>query len=481
MTGRVVNPPKWRQRWTQGKGLGRLLPKSLMGQMVLVLVVTLLATQAVRMVIFADERRLALQSLHQDETISRTAATLRVLSETPTEMHDRILEAATTSRLRFWVSSESAVEDDFRRFSSNRLARWLRRQIDLPLDRQVRVDVREVEFGWFRSELERDDDWEDDDRHWGHRGPTSLLIAVELDDGRWLNAENLFRWPSHGRKFVAVGIISILVLGVGLASILFVRRITKPMRKLADAAERMGRGEDVESLDEAGPNEARDTTRAFNEMNDRLRRYIADRNHMMAATGHDLRTPLTSLRLRAELVDDEELRAKMLATVDEMTRMVEAMLAFAREDAQAEETREIDLTALIQSIADDLTAIGLDVALHESPRVVSRCRSISLTRAVRNLMENAARYGDRATVTLREDDQKILITIDDDGPGIPQDDLERVFEPFTRLDAARNTETGSMGLGLAIARSVVRAHGGDIVLSNRPEGGLRAAIELPIG
>lgn len=487
MTGRVVNPRRWPHRGKRGRGMRRFLPKSLLGQMILVLALALAATQVLSLLIFADERRVALQSLNQDETISRTASTLRVLAETPPDMHDRILEAITTNRLRFWVSETSAVDDDHRRVASNRLSRWLRRQIDLPDDRAVRVDIRDVEYGWFRTEVERDDDHDDDDddhddehRRWGHHGPTSLLIAVELQDGRWLNAENLFRSPSRGRKWVAVMIVTILVSGIGLASILLVRRITRPMRDLADAAERMGRGETVEPLAEQGPAEARDTIDAFNVMSERLRRYISDRNHMMAATGHDLRTPLTSLRLRAELVEDEDLKAKMLATVDEMTRMVEAMLAFAREDAESEETRETDLSALVASIADDLAEIGHNVRVEDSPRVTVRCRPVSLTRAIRNLMVNAARYGDEAMVSVRLDGDEVVVSVEDNGPGIPEADLERVFESFTRLDKARDTEGGSMGLGLAIARSVVRAHGGDIRLSNRAEGGLRAEVRLPI-
>lgn len=483
MTGRVVNPPTWRKT----RGWRRLIPKSLLGQMVLVLALALLATQLLSVIIFADERRVALQALNQDETIARTASTLRVLAETPEELHDRILDAASSNRLRFWVSGTGAVSTDHARVIENRLARWLRRQIDVPRERKVRVEIREVEYGWFRTELEPEDDWEDYERNgkrWGDHGPTSLLISVQLEDGRWLNAENLFRFPSRGRKWAAVSVISILVIGVGLGSILLVRRITRPMRRLADAAERMGRGETIETLEEQGPLEARETTQAFNVMHERLRRYIDDRNHMMAATGHDLRTPLTSLRLRAELVDDDELKLKMLANIDEMTRMVEAMLAFAREDAKAEETRETDLSALVQSIADDLTEIGLTASVVSSERVVSRCRPVSLTRAIRNLMENAARYGGEAKGSVAQDDDGILIVVEDNGPGIPETDLERVFEPFTRLDGARQTAGGSMGLGLAIARSVVRAHGGDIVLTNRGDGaavmGLRAEVRLPL-
>ncbi|MEQ8665374.1 MAG: ATP-binding protein [Rhodospirillales bacterium] len=478
MSGRVVNPPK--------RGWRRLLPRSLMGQLVLVLAVAFLLVQAITLAISAGERRFALHALHQDEMISRTVSTYRVLTETPAGLQDRILEAATSGPVRFWVADTGAVSRDDGRVVDNRLARRLHRTLNLPDDRAVRVDIREVEYGWFRNakrhDDDEDDDDDDDDHRWSrHHGPSSLLISVELADGRWLNAENVFRGPTSGRKWGAFIVMTLLVLGVSLASMVLVRRIIRPMKDLAAAADRMGRGETVAPLDETGPREARDTIRAFNEMSARLKRFIDDRTHMLAATGHDLRTPLTSLRLRAELVDDEDLKAKMLATIDEMTRMVEAMLAFAREDAVSEEARDVDVTAMVGSIVADLQDLGLRAELADGSRVVHRCRPVSLTRALRNLIENAARHGRGARISLKDNADALRVVIADDGPGIPDDKIEHVFEPFARLDDARNRETGSMGLGLAIARSIVRSHGGDISLSNRPEGGLRAEVMLPRG
>jgi len=467
-------------------GQSRLCPKSLIGQMFLVLVVSLVAVHVVSLFVFSDERRFALLSLSQDETISRTASTLRVLAETPDELHDRILDAATSGRLRFWIDDESAVGEDHGRFAANWLAERLRRQIDLSTNREVRVDIREVEYGWFRDERDHDDfddednDHDDDDRRWRHHhGPISLLISVELADGRWLNAENLFRPPPSERKWAAVGVMTILVVGISIAAIVLMRRITRPMKQLAAAAERVGRGEDIEPIEETGPLEARDTIRAFNEMRERLKRFIDDRTHMLAATSHDLRTPLTALRLRAELVEDEDLRAKMLKNLDEMERMVSAMMAFAREDTQSEETRDVDLRAMIESIVGDLDDLGHAAELAGGERVVLRCRPFALTRALRNLIENAARHGGGARVSLVAGDDTVTVSIEDDGPGIPPEYLERVFDPFVRLDEARSQETGGMGLGLAIARSVIRAHGGDVMIANREEGGLRVTVTLP--
>lgn len=461
-------------------------PRSLVGQLVLVLILALLLTQVIGALVFSSERRAALRTLSQDDTLSRTASIGRVLAETPPGLHERILDAATSQRLRFWVDDTRAVADDSPRTANNRVSQRLKMLMNSPDDRAVFVDVREVEIEWFRPKYERFDDDDDDDeeehdhRRWHRRhGPTSLLISIELNDGRWLNAENLFRTQTDRLRWATGLTLTTLLVFISSISILLVRRITLPMRRLADAAAKLGRGEDAGPLPETGPIEARNTTRSFNDMRDRLQRFIDDRMHMLAATSHDLRTPLTSLRLRAELVEDPDLRSKMLVTLDEMQHMVEAMLAFVREDAKSEETRDVDITALIDSIAGDLGDLGHRVHFSDAHRIVFRCRPYSLTRALRNLIENAVRHGGGADIQLADTDEALTITIDDEGPGIPDAELNRAFDPFVRLDKARSQETGGMGLGLAIARGIIRAHGGEITLTNRALRGLRVTVTLP--
>jgi signal transduction histidine kinase len=267
---------------------------------------------------------------------------------------------------------------------------------------------------------------------------------------------------------------------LSLIVIVMVRRITRPMAALAAAAERLGRGQVVPALAENGPLDIRQATRAFNRMRGRLQRFVQDRTRKLAAISHDLRTPITTLRLRAEFVEDEETRAKILETLDEMQRITEATLAFAREEAAAEDTRTVDLAALVDSVCADLADLGQDVTFGGPERAPYACRPVSLKRAVRNLVENAVAYGERARVTLEQTAGSFRIVIEDDGPGIPEAEFERVFAPFVRLEESRSPETGGIGLGMAIARSIVRGHGGDITLMNRPEGGLRAVIHLPL-
>jgi len=200
---------------------------------------------------------------------------------------------------------------------------------------------------------------------------------------------------------------------------------------------------------------------------------------MLAAIGHDLRTPITSLKPRAELPDDEEARTKMLATLDDMERMSEATLAFAREDAAAEPARTVDLDALIGSLTDDLAEMGKDVTFAEGKRIAYSCRPTALRRALGNLVDNAVRYGERARVALEATPAGPVITIDDDGPGIPAAQIAEVFKPFVRLERSRSRDTGGSGLGLSIARSIVLSHGGELTLANRDGGGLRATVRLP--
>jgi signal transduction histidine kinase len=206
---------------------------------------------------------------------------------------------------------------------------------------------------------------------------------------------------------------------------------------------------------------------------------------MLAAISHDLRTPITSLRLRAEFIEDEEIRTKILETLDDMQRMAEATLAFAREEAAQEDTRLVDLAALVDSVSADLADMGQDVTFAGAPRAPYLGRPSSLKRALRNLIENAVIYGKRARVALESTGEEWRIVIDDDGPGIADADFERVFAPFVRLEESRNPETGGVGLGMAISRSIVRGHGGDITLENRPAergiAGLRVVIRLPQG
>jgi signal transduction histidine kinase len=210
----------------------------------------------------------------------------------------------------------------------------------------------------------------------------------------------------------------------------------------------------------------------------RLRRYLDDRTQMLAAISHDLRTPITSMRLRTEFIEDADTREKITTTLDEMQRMVEAGLSFAQAESRVEATRAVELNALVESICDDLADLQWKVEFEGGERLPYACRPSALRRALCNVIENAVRYGDSAKVKLLRTNESVEIVVTDQGPGIPPDGRDRVFNPFVRLETSRSRETGGVGLGLSIARSVIRSHGGEISFSQQ-ETGFQVHLSLP--
>ena len=265
-----------------------------------------------------------------------------------------------------------------------------------------------------------------------------------------------------------------------------VRRLVEPVATLADAAEALGRDVNAPPLPETGPAELATAAAAFNTMAARIRRFVEDRTFLLTAIGHDLRTPITRLRLRAEFMEDDDQRTRMLSDLDELETMVSATLAFGRDATTSEPAVPVDLAALVNTV---LTEAG-DARPDLPPEAVSYAgpdrftittRPVALKRALTNLVTNALNYAGTAKVTLMPpQDGQVVLHVDDDGPGIPPEDLDRVFLPFQRLEPSRNRETGGMGLGLPITRNIARAHGGDVTLQNRPAGGLRATLTLPV-
>jgi signal transduction histidine kinase len=472
-------------------------PRSLAWQLITLLLIAVVLGQGVALLVFADERRHALLSANREQVLARTGNIARLLQAMPGTMHGRVVEMSSTPRVRFWLAGNAAVD----RESLSEIDVALGRRLDMYLGGMAvgrsLVDVRRESgfFLWRRGngagesesaglsyEIYVDEDGQRRAVGPGHHygSVLSLVMAVPLHNGAWLNAQTLVAPPPPSWGLPTFAGLIIAATATCAVVILMVRRSTRPMRRLAAAAEAFGRGEHVARLLEDGPIEVRRTTRAFNDMLGRIRRFVDDRMRMLAAISHDLRTPITSLRLRAELVEDAELRGRMLASLEELERMTEATLAFSREDAMREDTRTVDLAALVETVVCDIQDHGCEAAFDGPARLAYACRPTAMKRAVRNLVDNAIAYGDRARVRLGIEGGTVVLTIEDDGPGIPDDARERVFEPFVRLEESRSRETGGTGLGLAIARTIVRGHGGDIVLSNRAEGGLRVRVTLPL-
>jgi len=301
--------------------------------------------------------------------------------------------------------------------------------------------------------------------------------ALREADGRWRVVEPpdplLSPWQLRLLTWFTVGALLTAPLAYLLA-----RRLTRPIRTFADAADRLGRDPHAPPMAAEGPAEVRLAVSAFNDMQAKLRRYVEDRTAMVAAIAHDLRTPLMRLRFRIESAPPDA-REKMEADIAQMDGMVSAVLAFVRGDGERAPRVRLDLRALAQSVVDDLAELGMEAVLLPGPEATVDGDPVGLRRMLTNLVENAVKFGARARVGLALDPGSAMIVVEDDGPGVPEAELEQVFEPFHRLEASRNRSTGGVGLGLAVARSVARDHGGDIRLSNRPEGGLRAMVRLP--
>lgn len=256
------------------------------------------------------------------------------------------------------------------------------------------------------------------------------------------------------------------------------RTLARPIQRLGEAATRLAENLESPPLPLEGTLEARQSADAFNRMQQRIRRQVAERNRFLAAVSHDLRTPLTRMQLRAERIADADLRIQLRHDMTEMAAMLDATLQTLRDDARREPPVRLNVTALVHSLVDDLQELGKPASVRGEAGPV-QAQPVALRRCLANLLENAIRYGGQARVLLGEAGDKVRIEIQDDGPGIPEALLEQVFEPFFRVESSRSRATGGVGLGLSIARETARQQGGDLILRNRPEGGLSACLELP--
>jgi signal transduction histidine kinase len=307
-----------------------------------------------------------------------------------------------------------------------------------------------------------------------------MLASLSLPDGSWLNftVPTPKTNPIWNIRFTLSMVI--MFLAVIILSVLAVHYLIRPLSLFSSAARRLGADVDAPPMPESGPTEIREASMAFNEMQARLRNFVQDRTQMIAAISHDLATPIARMRLRTEYVEDKEQYTKMLSDLDDMEKMVSSTLAFARNDAESEPSARVDLRILLQRICNDATDMGQPVSLQikEEP-VPFACHPTAMRRALGNLIDNAVKHGKRAYVMCNPEPDLIRILIEDEGPGIPEDRLEDVFKPFHRLETSRNRETGGTGLGMTVARSIIRAHGGDIKLAMRKTCGLRVEVTLP--
>ncbi len=455
----------------------RFWPQPIGAQLLVMLLLALGVSQGLSLLVFSDERDRAIRAALGYEAAGRAANVAQLLDQAPEQLRPQIVLAANSPLVRFWIGDAPAVDHDSH--DPQGITDRLRRTLGDP-DREILVEIHDR-----IDALPSVEDVPHSMRQMHaamlaeRTGPLELAMSIQLASGEWLNVRSMFHRPVAQWLLGDVAALLIAAVLVTLVAVVTAIRIVRPMARLADAADRAGKGEELAALPETGPREIRDTVRAFNRMQDRIRRFVTGRTRMLAALGHDLGSPLTAMRLRLELIDEGEDRDRLEALVDEMQTMVEATLAFARGEAETEETVALNLRDLMQDLVNEKKEASIEEG-GDTSAIIAHVRPVSLKRALRNLIDNAIRYGSTAKVGLSLDRDAAIISISDNGPGLPEDQLEAVFEPFRRLETSRNRNTGGNGLGLAIARTVIRAHGGDVTLCNRGTGGLTAKVELPL-
>ena len=436
--------------------LARLWPDGLAGRTTLVLLVGLLALHLGSVWVHEAGLRGTDRAARERALVDGLARAGRALAALPEAERDRAAHALSSPGLELhWRHGSPTPEEAGSDPELSAVRDWLA---------QAAPELAGVRLGWGDSE-----------RH-------LLVGALPIGDAGAVSfAAPVFGVGAHGAPFDPGGLASLAAMaaGIGLASVLVVRGLTRPLRDLSAAADRVGRDAGSIRVAEEGPAEVRHAARAFNAMQGRIRQLVDDRTQALAAVSHDLRTPITRLRLHAGFLDDAEIRDRIDASLDEMEAMVEATLAYLREGREAEERRPADLVAVLRTVCDAAADAGGDVAYEGPETLVLPLRRVAVRRALANLVGNAVAYGGKARVALRREAGRAVVEVADDGPGIPDAELERVFEPFRRLEASRNRATGGVGLGLTIARRAVEAEGGTLRLANRPGGGLSALIALP--
>ena len=436
----------------------RLWPRSLFGRLVTVFILCLLAAQGIGIAVSAREGAKALVILNNAQWVQRYGETVALLESEGPEDRSRVASALSGVRLKLSVQPQAPTVpaaplplDD----STTELDRLLRAALP-GHETRMYLERRDPEFLEYR------------------------VVDVQLKDGSWVRFDyqrppSLSQWP-----YPLLLESLVLIAAIVLASFFAVRWVTRPLSTLAQAADELGRDINRPPLPEQGPLEVRAAAVAFNTMQARLRDYIHERTRILSAMSHDLRTPITRLRLRAELFADETLKGKLIRDLQDMESMINATLQFLRGLEDREPRQSVDLMALLESLETDSHDMGYDVQLQGKVSRPVMLQPQALRRCLDNLVVNAVRYGKKAALTVEDLGDAVVIRARDAGPGIPAQELEKVFDPYYRLEPARSQEGGGTGLGLSIARNIAESHGGTLVLQNHPAGGLEAILTLPI-
>jgi len=447
---------RWRFSW----------PGTLSAQMIVVVVVAVLVSNATVVVWFALGRERLNEDAVNERVLDRAASVATLMAAIPAKSREEAAATMSSGPWRFSLlhgkPQSLAMSDDESELADR--ARAL-----LPESRRNEpVTVKFLRPGHVADRRPR-----------FYRPDIAIQVILPVVRGTQLNTLFFRPPPPHMPAELIISALAATLIG-SLAAAYVARRVARPLSQLAASASEAARGGSAHHVAEEGPADVRRAAAAFNAMTDQVTRTLESQRQLLSAVGHDLRTPITALKINTEFVADQELRERLQKNLDELQELTEAVLSAAK-GVGWEEMRRIDLAALVESLCADLEEMGQPVSWAPHAPAPIACRSGEIRRAVRNLVENAMHYGKRARVRMEETADAYDVVVEDDGPGIPDADRGRVFEPFVRLEASRSTETGGTGLGLTLVKAIAEGHGGSIALENRPEGGLRARLSLPRG
>jgi signal transduction histidine kinase len=467
----------------------RVLPKSLFGRLVLVLLVGLLLAQVVTAYINSAERDQLLYRAGGMRLAQQIADIVKLLDSLPDQERRKVVSVFNAPPLAVSLDKpavavqEDESESDFQRSMFAAVLRYA-----LGENAKIAVIRSSAATAFLALKGRKGQPGMPGGQHrWGPSmqgyglGGAFFTVQVALSDGTLATFDsNVSPQDTAMPTRVALTLL-VLLATVVVLSLVAVRWVTGPLSALASAAEELGENINRPPMREQGPIEVQRAAKAFNTMQQRLSRYLSDRTRVLAAMSHDLKTPITRLRLRAEMLEDESLKSKFVRDLDDMESMVMQTLEFMRDASDSEPLQPVDVMALLESLRADCEDAGKRVDIEGHIARPCAARPLALRRCLTNLVDNAIRYGKRATIVAEDRAAEIRIRILDEGPGMREEELERAFEPFYRGEESRSRETGGTGLGLGIARNIARAHGGELVLKNRPEGGLEATLVLPAG
>ena len=461
----------------------RLLPRSLFGRTLLVLGTGLLLAQAASVLVNLLDRGAAVYRLASQQMAARIAGSVRVLNRMSPAERYAIVDVMNGRDLSVSLSASplrvAKGYDELDRYEQAFTAA-IQRNLGEPLPTTVEITARRPMPGEVDDLAGTGANWLA--RHFYFLMPDTfaLVAQVQLTDGS--HAVFFARVPQEPlRRYESLipRLLLTLLIFFALAT-LAVRTMTRSLERLARAARALGENPDGPPLAPEGPREVASVIEAFNRMQSQVRGYVLERSRMLGAISHDLKTPITRMRLRAELLPDGAVKDKFVRDLEEMEAMVGSTLEFFKSLGNEPHRQPVDVAALIDSLCEDWRESGAEASASGAPRGPYNAHPQALRRCLNNLVENALRYGARADLTIDDDGQTLRIEVRDRGPGIPADQLETVFEPFFRLEGSRSRASGGVGLGLSIARNIARWHGGDVTLRNAPDGkGLIAALTLP--